>query len=137
MLLGACEFRLQCFGHGCRDFRFNAEDVFKFPIVTLSPEMLVGRRLNQLNVDVDLIGGFLDTPFEYVRDSKLTSNLRQIAGPRAILLRRSVRNDFQRTYFRESGEDFILNAGCEVRVVRIAAEVLKWKDSDTFLLNCG
>ena len=36
----------------------------------------VVQKFGRIDVLVHLVGGFLDTPFEDVRDSKLTSNLR-------------------------------------------------------------
>jgi len=75
MLFCSRELRLQCFGHGGCHFALNAEDVFEFAIITLSPKMFVGGRANQLHVDVHLVASLLDTAFEDVRDAKLMGDL--------------------------------------------------------------
>jgi len=63
LLFRSGQLRLQCFGHGGCHFPFNAEDVFDLAIITLSPEMLVRRCANELNVDVHLVASLLDAAF--------------------------------------------------------------------------
>ena len=98
--------------------------------------MFICRRVNQLNIDVNEVRDFLHAAFENVRDSKLTGDLRQITGPRGILLRRSVRDDLHRTNFRESSQNLILNARGKIGIGFIFAEIFKWQNRDAFL-GCG
>ena len=98
------------------DFAFDAEDIFQLAIVALGPEVFIGRGLDQLHVDVHQLAGLLHAAFENIRDAELLRDFRQVSGLALILLSRGARNHLQRTDLRESGEDFVLNAGRKERV---------------------
>src|SRR5207247_11409395 len=95
LLFRTAQSRLQGFRYRGRYFAFNTENVLQFAVVALSPKMFIRCRANKLHVDVHLVGCFLHTAFENIGDTKLTSNLTQIAWPRGLLLRRGRRDDFE------------------------------------------
>ncbi len=103
LLFRTGQSRLQGFRYRSRYFAFNTENVLQFAVVALSPKMLIRCRANKLHVDVHLVGCFLHAAFENVGDTKLTSNLTQIARPRGILLRRGIRDHLKRSDLREAG----------------------------------
>ena len=101
-MFSTAELCFQRLSHRDRDVGLDAKNVLEFAVVTLDPEMLIGRRANELHIDVHLIGGLLHAALDNVCNPKLTSDIRQIARPGCVLLRRSARDDFERTDFRES-----------------------------------
>ena len=97
--------------------------------------MFVGRSANELSVNAHLVTSLLHTAFEDVCHPKLTRNLRQVARPRTIMLRRSARDDLERGDLRESSQDLVLNAHGEVGVFLVAAQVFKWQNRDGFFIG--
>ena len=70
--------RLKFLGDAFRDLAFNREDVGQLAIVNVSPEMAIGRRLDQLDVDAHLVRRTLHATFEDVRDAQLPRDFRQV-----------------------------------------------------------
>ena len=77
------------------DFAFHPEDVSQLPIIGLGPEVGIGLRINQLNIDPHLIGHFLHATLKNRRYAKLLRDLDEIARSALILLRGRARNYFQ------------------------------------------
>ena len=59
--------RLENGSNGASDFALDSEDIGELAIVTLGPEMFVGRGADQLHVHVHGIGDLLHTPFKDMR----------------------------------------------------------------------
>ena len=94
--------------------------------------MAIGQGVQQLHINVHLVVGFLDAAFENIGNSKLARDLTQVFGSAFVTLSRAARNYFQVRNLRESRDNFVLNASCEVLVVGIAAEISKRQDSNGF-----
>src|SRR5207302_9039356 len=60
LLLAARELSVELLGDCARDFAFDSKNIIQFAIVTLGPKMFVGRGANQLDVDVNSVGDFLN-----------------------------------------------------------------------------
>jgi len=72
----------------------DGEDVLEFAIVALRPEMTVGLRIDQLQVDVHLLAGLLHAAFEDVGHSQLFADIAQIVRCTLVFLSGRARNDF-------------------------------------------
>jgi hypothetical protein len=94
LLLATRQLGLQRFSDSFGDLALNPEDVSQLAIITLSPEMGIGLRVNQLNIDPHLIGHFLDATLKNVRYAKLLRDLAEIGRFALILLRGSARDYF-------------------------------------------
>ena len=76
------------------DLALDAKDVCQLPIIGLGPEVGIGLRIKQLNIDPHLIGHFLHATLNNVRYAKLLRDLGEIARFALIPLRGSARNHF-------------------------------------------
>src|SRR4030095_885261 len=85
-----------------------------------------------MNISPRLIARFLDASLKDVRDAKLLCDFSEIAGFALITLRRSARNHFQITDLGEARQDFFLDPIGKISVIRIAAQILKGQDCNTF-----
>jgi hypothetical protein len=94
--------------------------------------MCIGDRIDQLDIDPDLIGHLLDTTFKNVGNSKLLPDFGQIARLALVLLRRGARDDFQVSDFREPRQDFLLDSVGEVSVSFFFTEILKRQNGNRF-----
>ena len=57
------------------DLALDAKDVSQLPIIGVCPEVGIGLRVNQLNIDPHLIGRFLHATLKNVRYAKLLRDL--------------------------------------------------------------
>src|SRR5262249_15291346 len=100
--------------------------------------------INQLACYPDAIAGFSDAPLEDVSDSQFPSYLLDIDG---LPLERETRisGDHKELLVAGKGRNDLLDHSvCKVFLLRIAAHVLEWKDSngwpvgqDQWLLSLG
>src|SRR5215813_3609515 len=93
--------------------------------------MRVGLGVNQLHIDPQLIGCFLNAALENVRYAKLLRDLGNIVRFAVIALRGSARNYFQIRDASQARQDFILDALGEIGVVWIVTQVVKRKNGDS------
>ncbi len=70
---------LRRIGNGLGDFAFNTKNIFQRAIVTFGPEMIVGHRLDQLNVHVHGAARLLHAAFENVGYTELLRDLTQVS----------------------------------------------------------
>lgn len=80
LLFSTAELCFQRLSHRDRDVGLDAKNVLEFAVVTLGPEMLIGRRANELHIDVHLIGGLLHAALDNVCNPKLTSDTGKLPG---------------------------------------------------------
>src|SRR5262249_6046087 len=91
VLLNRCflsrgQLRLQLLGNSLRDLTLNREYIRKIAIISLSPYMTVGARINQPRVDAHAIAGALNASFHNVRDAELLGDLEQISRDSPLVL---------------------------------------------------
>src|SRR5437868_15034449 len=113
-----------------RSVAFDGKDVTQLSIIRLGPELRASLRVNQVNIDPDLIACFLHATLEDVHYAKLLRDLSKIARFALILLRRSAGNHLQIRDFSQTRQHFLLDAVSEISVLWIAAQVLKRQDRD-------
>jgi len=89
--------------------------------------MSVVTRVNELDVDANLVVSLLDAAFQDVSDSKLLRNLVDVSGGAFEPLGSGARNNFQLRNFCQPGQNLVLDAFAEVGVIGIFAEVLERK----------
>ena len=70
----------------CAHIALDREDVDELAVVGIGPQMRIAGRLDELDVDAHLIGGFLDAALQNVRHAKLLRDLGEIARLALILL---------------------------------------------------
>src|SRR5262249_6750819 len=85
-LLAASQLGLQRVSDRFGDLALDAEDVDELAIKGVGPQMRFAGRLDELNVDTHLIGGFLDAPLQDVGHAKLLRDLGEIAWLALITL---------------------------------------------------
>jgi hypothetical protein len=94
LFLATGKFRLQRLCDSFGDLALNTEDVSQISVVGVCPKMGIGLRVNQLNIDPNLIGCFLHATLKNVRYAKLLRDLGEIPRFALILLRGRARNHF-------------------------------------------
>src|SRR5438045_3635227 len=104
-------------GNAFCDFAFDSENIGQFPVVTLRPQMRIGIRLDQLDVDVDSVTRFLNTALKDICDPQFTSNLAKIVRRTLITCGGGARNNPESANPRECSNDFVLNALSEKGVL--------------------
>ena len=92
--------------------------------------MGIGLCVNQLHIDSHLIGRFLHAALNDVRYTKLFRDLSEIPGFALVALRGSTRNYFQIGDAGQPRQDLLLHVVSEIGVLRIVAQVFKWKHRD-------
>src|SRR4030095_6898847 len=97
-------------------------------IVTFRPDVFVGGRAYKLNINVHGVGDFLDTALQQMGNAQLFPYFAQIVRSAFVFLRRSARDDLQRSDLGQSRQDFVLNAVCEIGVRFVVAQILERKD---------
>ena len=74
-LLVRRELRLQLVGNGLGDFALDGEDVIKWTIVMLRPQVRVGARIDQLRTHAHSTAPPLHASFQNMSHTELLSNL--------------------------------------------------------------
>ena len=121
-------------GDGLRNLRLDREDVREAAIVALRPEVRVGAGVDQLRVNPYAIARALDAAFEQTGDAKLLADLTRVPGAAGFVeIRRGAADHFQVGNFREIRKDLVLDAGCEIRIFGIRAEILEGQHGDALL----
>ena len=104
----------------------NGKDIGQFAVVSLTPDVVIAARVDQLGVDMHMPTGALNASFYYVTHAKLVRDVAQITRRSAFVLHdRSAANDFQIGDFREVVQDFVLHAIGKIGVCLVIAEILK------------
>ena len=88
---------------------------------------------DQLHIDMHGISRPLHAAFEQVGYAELLADLPQVVGRAFVFLGGSPRDDFERSDFRQPGEDFILNAVGEIRIRFFVAQIFERKDGDALI----
>jgi hypothetical protein len=70
------EMDLELIGDGGGDFILDGEDVGHLAVVTLGPEMVSIRGLDELGRHADAVTGLADAPFQNMLDAELAGDLR-------------------------------------------------------------
>src|SRR6266403_6338500 len=78
ILLGTAESCLQRLGDRFRNLALDREYVGQFAIVSLGPEMRVGHRADELDVNANLIADSLDAALKEIRNPQPGRNLSKI-----------------------------------------------------------
>ena len=102
MLFRASQLRLKPVGDALCDLALDPKNIFQVAIVRLCPKTRVGVRVDQLNIDANLIGRFLNAAFKDVGNAELLRNLAQIARSTFVLLRRCSRDHLKVRNLREA-----------------------------------
>ena len=131
------QLRLQRVGDAGRDVALHREHVLQVAVVVLGPEVAVGTRVDQLQVDAHLAGGLLHAAFEHRRDAELLGHDLQVRWVAGVLLGRRARDDFQVVDSGEPCEDLVLHAGGEIGICLVIAEVLEGQHGDRFQRGRG
>ena len=93
--------------------------------------MLVVARVDQLDVNEDMVARAADAPFENIRHTQRPADRTHIA-PVSFLVSHHARaaDDFQIVNLREARQHIVLNSGAEVGVIFVVTEVLEWQHGD-------
>src|SRR6188472_4067386 len=93
--------------------------------------MPVRAGIDQLDINAYAIAGALDAPFDYIRHSKLLTNLAHVArDPAFILHYRHTADHFPLGDPSEIRQNFVLNAGSKKRIVFVLAPIFKREHRD-------
>src|SRR5690242_8558722 len=95
--------------------------------------MRIRRAVDQLNIDVHAITGFLHAPLQKGGDAKLLRNLGQIVRRTFETLSRATRNNFELSDLGKTRHDLVLNALGKINILGIGTETLKRQNSDAFV----
>lgn len=66
LLLGWAEFYFQRLGDFLRDLTLHAKNILNVMAVTLRPKLLAAARIDELDVDQDVVASFLHAPFQNI-----------------------------------------------------------------------
>ena len=112
------KLRLQLVGNGLCDLTLNREYVRKIAVIGLRPELLIGSCIDQLRIDTHPIGSTLHASFHDMCYSELLANFAQVSWSAGLVLhRRCPADHFQIGDPGEIGQNFILDAICEIGVL--------------------
>src|SRR5207247_610624 len=112
------KLRLQLTSNRGRDLTLNREYIGKLAVISLRPELLVGSGIDPLRIHTQATGSTLHASFHDVRYSELLANFAQVALSAGLVLHcRCAADHFQVGDSGEIGQNFILDAICEVGVL--------------------
>lgn len=74
------EFGIELVGNCAGDFALHAEEVVEFAVVSVSPNVGVGRGVDQLHIHAHGVSRLLHAAFDDVRHTELARDLRDIVG---------------------------------------------------------
>src|SRR3972149_10863116 len=109
--------------HAAGDLVLDREHVVERPIVALRPQVIAGRRLDELPGDPDPVAALSDAAFEDVPNPELASDLADIHVPALVGEARVARDHEQPSQPREAGEDVLGGPVGEVPLLGVAAQV--------------
>src|SRR5215472_15422719 len=89
--------------------------------------MGISHGINQLNIDAHLVVSLLNASLENVPDAELLRDVAQI-------WRRALES-LQLGHLRQPGENLVLNAFGEIRVIGITTKIIEWQHGDRFRLQ--
>ena len=90
------QLSVQLIGDRLCDFALNREDVIKWTIVMLRPQVRVGARIDQLRTHAHSAAPPLHASFQNMCHTELLANLAQITAHAVLVLRdRSATDDFE------------------------------------------
>src|SRR6266480_167453 len=109
---------LQLASNRHRDLTLNRKYIGKVAVISLRPELPVGSRIDQLRIDTYAIGSALNASFQYMRHAECRTNFAQVAWSAGLILHcRCAADDFQVGDPGKAGQNFILDAICEIGVL--------------------
>ncbi len=121
----------QLLGDGLGNLALDAESIVERPVVALRPERRGGAGVDQLGIHPHLAGDPLHAALEQVRDAELLRDLAQIARcPGFVLHHAGAADHFEVRDLRQVGQDFVLHAVGEKRVLLVVAQVFKRQHGD-------
>ena len=127
MALVSCGAEMQI--ERLRDFQgglfLQREDVFHFAGEIVGPDLEAGGRVDQVDVDADLIAGFADGAFEQVTHTEFAAEVSRILICGFYSGDGRVRCDVDALNFGELGGDFVGHSVAEIGAVGIGAEILQ------------
>ena len=85
---------MQRLRYSFRNVAFNPKDISQLSVVSVSPDMGIGLRVDQLHIDPDLATRLLHATFKNVRYAQLLRDVGEIARPAVISLRGGTRDHF-------------------------------------------
>ncbi len=124
------ERHLQCRHDLLRDVVLDFEDIGKFPIVTLGPDVAAARSVNQLGGDPNPISGLANAAFESEPDAELAAYLRDVERLVLVDECRIARDDEQAGDLAEIGDDVLGDSITEILLISIAAHVVEGEHDD-------
>ena len=117
--------RVQVFRDRLGDFALDGKDIRQFAIVSFGPKVRIGPCVDELHVYPDRVACFLHAAFQDIGHPEKTRDLAHVFRLAPKLRGGRARDDFEITDLRQAGEDLILNAFAEIRVLRVAAEIFE------------
>ena len=111
------------------------EKICQLAIESISPNVCIGLRVDELRVHPHAIADASHRAFQNMRDPERLPDLAQISHPFFILPHRRATNHFQVRYLRQARQDIVVHAVGEIGVIRIVAQVFEWQNRDTFRRN--
>ena len=133
--LRAGQFCLEGVGDLLRHFTLDSEDILQRARVSVRPQVVVRRGVDQLQINQHLIAGLLHAPFQDRGDAELLTDYFQVVRMTRVFLGRGARNDFEVANAGQLGQNHVLHPAGEVSVVLVTAQIFEGQNSDGFSSN--
>ena len=128
--------RLQLRHDGLRDFALNCEDIRQVAVVSLRPNLPIRSRIDQVRDDPQAMFGALHRSLEQIGDAELLADFLPVTGLVVLVLPDTgAPDDFQVGDFRQVGEDLVLHAVGEERIILFRAQVFERQNRDALFRN--
>ena len=125
---------LELVGDRLSDVALDGEHIGQIAVVLFRPELCAGLRVDEPGAHAHLAADPLDTAFEQVRYAEGSGDLAQVAWCVAAVLRHAgATDDLQVRDLGQIGENFILHAGREVRIVLALGAIVEGEHRDGFV----
>ena len=128
--LGPEEVDVEPFDDGEGDLVLDGEDVLGAPVVTLRPEVVAGRHVDELGGDAQLVAGFPDAALEDGADVQALADLPDVLGLALEGEGGGPSDDPQRLDVGQRVEDLLGHPVAEVLLLGVGGEVREGQDGD-------
>lgn len=93
--------------------------------ITLGPEMIAAAGIDQLDINQDVVTGFLHAALEHRPHPQLTIDHPQVVGMTLIFMCRTTRPNGQVAHLRQAGQNFVTHPAHEIGIALVVAEILE------------
>ena len=112
------------------DLVLEFEDVRQVAIITVGPDVVVRRGVDELGGDAHAVAALADAALQDVAHAKLASDAFDVDGLALVIERRIPRDDEEPAKLRQTRDDVLGNTVGEVFLLRVAAHIDERQDGD-------